>query len=255
MTRSRAARLILPSVAVLCGLVYLVRVPRLEGCGLPIVKAVPVLLLAAWAARASRNTPGRLVAAGLGASAFGDFLLDLGADTFLPGVAAFALAHVLYTLAFARADRRLRPLTAVPFVLWGGLVLWRVMPGLGPESLPVAAYVAVISVMMWRATAQAAGVWSQGAWLGLIGAVLFGASDTLIALGRWGGLAAGGWLVMVLYWTGQLGIAGWGVVRGFGEPARPSGEPSRNVVESMCERAGRPPDREESPGSGGQGAR
>jgi uncharacterized membrane protein YhhN len=255
MSRVRGSGAVLAVLAVVAGLVYLAPTPWLAGPGRAIVKAIPVLMLAAWVAINRPAAPAWLVTVGLAASAAGDILLDLGASTFLPGVGAFALAHVLYTAAFTLMDGRLRPLAALPFVAWGALVVWRVMPGLGPEAAPVILYVAIITAMMWRSAAQAAGVSSRGAWFGVVGAVLFGASDTLIALGRWGRLVADGRLVMLLYWAGQAGIASWAVATGAVGNRRRRNAALPDVVKSMCERAGRPPEREESPGSGGQGAR
>ena len=50
-------------------------------------------------------------------------------------------------------------------------------------KVPVAVYVSVITVMMWRAAARVGSSTTQplAARLGLAGAIAFGASDTLIA--------------------------------------------------------------------------
>jgi uncharacterized membrane protein YhhN len=89
-----------------------------------------------------------------------------------------------------------------------GLWLW---PALGPMRAPVAAYMLAIGAMMWRAAARVKGGirTDPGPWAGLAGAVLFGASDTLIAADRFHGPLSGvGLPVMALYWAGQVGIAG-----------------------------------------------
>jgi uncharacterized membrane protein YhhN len=75
---------------------------------------------------------------------------------------------------------------------------------------PVIVYVVVICAMMWRAAARLggspAGLFSESA--ALAGAVLFGASDSLIALDRFHAPARGGrYAIILLYWLGQWGIA------------------------------------------------
>jgi len=60
--------------------------------------------------------------------------------------------------------------------------------------------------MMWRAAARV-WTWPSPAALGLLGAVAFGLSDTLVAWGRfkapipWAAIP-----LMLLYWGGQAGI-------------------------------------------------
>jgi hypothetical protein len=74
----------------------------------------------------------------------------------------------------------------------------------------VLAYTAAICTMLWRAAARvgAPGDDARAAWLGLAGALLFAASDSLIALERFHGpLGGGGQAILPLYWLGQLGIA------------------------------------------------
>ena len=172
-----------------------------------LIKAVPVLALAAWVTRRSRHPLGRLTAAGLMLAAVGDVLLDAG--RFLPGLGAFLLAHVLYILAFLSVDSRPALARALPFAAWGLITFSLLRPGLGTLALPVGAYVVVITIMMWRAAARV-GIPRAGrvAWLGLAGALAFGASDTLIAVTRFLHPIEGGRVpIMLLYWLGQWGIA------------------------------------------------
>ncbi len=75
---------------------------------------------------------------------------------------------------------------------------------------PVAVYVAVICAMMWRAAARLGGDAALvfGEWTALGGAVLFAASDTLIALDRFHASMVGvRYPIILLYWIGQWGIA------------------------------------------------
>jgi len=173
-----------------------------------VAKPVPVLALASWVLAAAPTAFGGLVAAGLLLSALGDLLLELG--LFLPGLVAFLCAHLLYLAAFVRVETRPALGRALPFGAWGALALFVLWPGLGAMAVPVAVYVAVICTMMGRAAARvgSASTPALAAWLGLSGAVAFGASDTLIAFDRFHAPLPGvAWPVMALYWLGQSGIA------------------------------------------------
>ena len=182
-------------------------------------KPFPALALAAWVSFNSPRALGRLTAAGLVLSADGDVLLEIG--FFLPGLLAFLAAHLGYVAAFLTADRRPALGRALPFAAWGLTSFALLHPGLGPMAVPVAVYVAVISVMMWRAAARVGspGTPALAATLGLAGALAFGASDTLIAFNRFGTPIPGvRWPIMILYWLGQSGIAasavlGCGILR------------------------------------------
>ena len=197
--------LLLAAVGIAAALVYLAHVggdpARL------LVKPVPVLALAAWVALRSRQLVGRFTAAGLLLAAVGDVLLDAG--RFLPGLGAFLLAHVLYILAFVSVEKRLALARALPFAAWGLSTFGWLRPGLGTLALPVGAYVVVITIMMWRAAARVGNREAgRAAWLGLAGALAFGASDTLIAVTRFLQPIEGVRVpIMLLYWLGQWGIA------------------------------------------------
>ena len=192
----------------------------LLGLGSPawwlIVKPVPALCLAAWVAGRGRGRGARWFALGLLVSAAGDELLELGRGLFLAGLGAFLLAHLAYTAGFLMENRRPALVRAVPFVLWGALGFLAMRSDLGPVGGPVVVYMAAITAMMWRA---AAGVGHDGPprahqWLALGGAVLFGASDTLIGLDRFHGpLESARVPIIILYWLGQLGIAAGAVFR------------------------------------------
>ena len=173
------------------------------------LKPIPVLTLAYWCWPSVRDARARLVPAALVVSAVGDGLL-VHPRLFLPGVAVFLAAHLLYTAAFLACTRRLRLLRAVPFALWGAAGLALLVPVLGALVWPVAVYVLALCVMMWRAAAcvASAGGPRRAEWWALAGAVLFGMSDTLLALHRfltpWPDAP---YVYMILYWAGQAGIA------------------------------------------------
>ena len=75
---------------------------------------------------------------------------------------------------------------------------------------PVFVYVAVISVMLWRAGAQigADGTGGLRPWLATIGAWMFALSDMMVAWSRFVDPEAGLKVpLMLLYWAGQTAIA------------------------------------------------
>lgn len=170
------------------------------------VKPIPALCLLGWVLTARAGRYGLLVAVGLGLSALGDLLLEIPADLFVFGLGAFLVAHLAYIGATLTDARALHPLRLIPFALWcGGLYLW-LLPGMGDLVLPVGIYVVVIGTMLWRMAARADG--SLPTTLGLIGAITFAASDSLIAIRKFGADFTGAReAIMALYWAGQLGIA------------------------------------------------
>ena len=119
----------------------------------------------------------RWVFAGLALSAVGDvLLLSEEKRRFLAGLAAFLAAHLAYVGAFARAGVP-SPWTAVALVAAALLVLRWLWPRLGDMRLPVVAYCAVISLMLWFAL----GVDRPEVRLG---AVFFYLSDLFVARNR-----------------------------------------------------------------------
>jgi uncharacterized membrane protein YhhN len=165
-------------------------------------KPLPVLCLAVWVALGARAADAWLVAAGLAVSMVADVVIE---SSFLGGLALFLLAHVAYVAAFVARTAEPRPWLLLPFLAWGVLVVWRLWPGLGDMRVPVIAYAAVICTMMWRAAATTG---RPGGALAVMGAVLFAASDTLIAFDRFHRpIPHGRYAIMGLYWAGQLLIA------------------------------------------------
>lgn len=172
-----------------------------------IAKPLPAVALAVWTALLARSRAARVVVFGLVASAAGDALLDIK-GAFIIGMAAFAVAHIAYIFALLRDHRRLDSLVAIPFLFWGvGLFLY-IRAGLGPLVIPVAIYAAILSAMMWRAAARYSMDRTGIALIGLVGAVLFGFSDSIIALRLSGASFTGmSFVILTTYWIGQAGIA------------------------------------------------
>jgi len=182
-----------------------------------ITKPVPVLcLLILVLCRTGRYA--RLVAAGLAFSLAGDVLLEFPA-LFVAGLGAFLCAHISYIMAFLTDSTRPHLLRAVPFLVWLGLAYARMRPGLGEMAIPVTVYVIAIGVMLWRAAAMGL---APGPRPAVIGAVLFGLSDTLIGLDRFHAPISGvRYPIILLYWAGQCGIALSSLPRPPVEPVSP----------------------------------
>ena len=212
------ARHALAAVAMVAALLYVAglanRAPRLR----LVSKPVPALALAALALSARRDGYATAVAAGLVLSAVGDVLLERPGH-FVGGLATFLCAHLAYTAAFVRDERRLRLERAVPFAIWLLAAFWSVRPGLGDMTVPVVLYMFAIGTMLWRAAAR----WGAhpGALAALVGAILFGLSDTLIAIDRFRTPLPGApYAIIVLYWAGQTGIAASALAAASSHPSR-----------------------------------
>lgn len=181
-----------------------------------VAKPIPVLLLLGWLAVAGGSPLKWPLALGLAFSALGDVVIQRPGG-FLPGLACFLLAHLAYAAGFWRARRLLLALRALPFLLFAGLMGWWIAPGTAGMEIPVGVYILAISAMMWRASVLVgAPRWPPLVGrLALGGALLFAASDSLIAIHRF--VAPQPWAnvpIMVLYWLGQSGIAAAAVEAG-----------------------------------------
>jgi uncharacterized membrane protein YhhN len=130
-----------------------------------------------------------LIFAGLVLSAVGDLaLIPASRRWFLVGLVAFLLAHVAYTAAFGQRAN----LSALPPAGWAAIVAASIAlflyfrPHLGAMLWPVAAYVAVITLMLIAAWAVflTEGGRSTFGWLVATGAMLFYLSDITVARDR-----------------------------------------------------------------------
>src|SRR5262245_9015827 len=184
--------------------------PRLAG----LAKGVPIVLLLGWVLACEPAVGAayrRLVAAGLVFSLGGDLLL-LSRARFRAGLGSFFIGHVCYTLAFAMASTEVvaSPLALVALAGGGAGVLRVLWSHLTEERIPVICYVVMIAVMAWTAIGRASGASTPQPSCGLaaLGAVIFMASDTTLALDRfvnpWHGAHAA---VMVTYYAAQILIA------------------------------------------------
>lgn len=118
----------------------------------------------------------------LALSALGDYLLAATDQQrfFVPGLASFLLAHVVFVITFlplASAPGLGQVVAMALAVGASGLLLRRLLPRLGRLRMPVIAYFLVINAMICVAIASSSAGWVLGA-----GAVLFAFSDSLIAV-------------------------------------------------------------------------
>jgi len=174
-----------------------------------VAKPVPILCLAVWVGTRGRAWPGRLAVAGLVLSATGDVVLLLEhALAFPAGLGLFLVAHLLYTAAFTVDERALRPVRALPFAAAAAAMYAALWSGLGEMWIPVALYCGAIGAMGWRAAARVDGPGSGARWIGVAGAALFMASDSMVAWNAFREpLPYGPYLVMTTYYLAQAGIA------------------------------------------------
>jgi uncharacterized membrane protein YhhN len=126
-----------------------------------------------------------LIVLGLIFSLAGDIFLMLPSDRFLPGLASFLVAHLLYIAAFSQSEGfQLSLLALAPFAFASAALLRLLWPHLAGMKLPVTLYVVVSVTMGWQAAAQWSSVGETWALLALVGAILFTLSDAALALNR-----------------------------------------------------------------------
>ena len=173
-----------------------------------VLKPLPVLALVLVVSQ-RRGRVRSSVLTGLLLGAVGDVLLEPRLPSlFLPGLVTFLLGHVAYVVGFTREAPRLQVLRLLPSVLIVGVVLALVLPALKEPPVPIILYALTIGAFAWRAAARVGHVEAVHAWFGVVGALLFVASDTLLAVNRFVqpfefAVPA----ILVTYWSAQAFIA------------------------------------------------
>lgn len=150
------------------------------------IVAASAYVAAALSLGAGYSDYGRLMLGGMFFCWLGDLLLVSRRNRalFLGGLTAFLVGHVFYSVAFLA-----RGVTAPLVVLAAAVMLvfavsvfrWLLPHLVGAMRLPVAVYVATISLMMVLAAATSG---APGGGLILVGAALFVISDLLVARNR-----------------------------------------------------------------------
>ena len=160
--------------------------------------------------RANDLTPRHalLLGAALLASLVGDVFLMLPGNWFIPGLAAFLVAHLFYLALFRLGQTWFPSRPALALCLgFGALMLVGLWSGLGDVGLKVAVavYVVAIGLMAAQAVGRASNLGDASARAVAAGAVVFMASDSLIAVNRFVSTIpyAPLW-ILATYYTAQL---------------------------------------------------
>jgi uncharacterized membrane protein YhhN len=183
---------------------------------------MPLLMMAFYAAVRRISLVGKLVLGAAFLSWMGDVLLMFEGHNeifFIAGLICFLTAHLFYIRYFQKLESlkssffRKRPLMLIFIAAYTVELLYLLWPGLGPMKVPVIVYAIVISLML------AAAFWLYGKLPNSIslffisGAVLFIASDSMLAINKFKNeFANAGLLIMVTYAAAQFCIV-YGAVR------------------------------------------
>ncbi len=172
-----------------------------------------VILIAALSLQAPGVETGYAagVLVGLVLSPGGDVALMFPARAFMIGLVLFLLAHVAYAVTFT-AFNGFHPgdLISGGVLLVLAVVIYRYLePGLERMKVPVIVYIAIICLMVNRATSAFFGTTFSPtqAWLMTIGATLFWISDVILAVNRFRRPFKYHRLSLAFYYGGQLLIA------------------------------------------------
>jgi sterol desaturase/sphingolipid hydroxylase (fatty acid hydroxylase superfamily)/uncharacterized membrane protein YhhN len=154
----------------------------------------------------SQHAP--LMLAALLFSLAGDVFLMLPGDYFIPGLAAFLVAHLFYIARFRHDAGWFAQRSALKLVLAVGAgvytALWPHLPDTGLR-IAVAAYIVVICLMAAQALGRAHTLGGAGAGCVAAGACIFMVSDTLIAIDKFlVPLPLAPFWILVTYYAAQL---------------------------------------------------
>jgi uncharacterized membrane protein YhhN len=177
-----------------------------------VFKPLAVVFVILVALQSEFGTPGAykfLIVVGLLFSLAGDVFLMLPRDRFVAGLSSFLVAHLFYVAAFASDGGLAWSASAgAALAVYGALMLGLLWARLGSLKGPVAAYVLVILLMAWAASSRWLNAGPAGSGLAAAGALLFAASDSLLAWNRFrGGFRAAQALVLGTYFAAQWLIA------------------------------------------------
>ncbi|HRY04307.1 MAG TPA: lysoplasmalogenase [Beijerinckiaceae bacterium] len=206
--------MILTLAAALSGAVSIVAFQTGPWMVAAISKALTTILIITYAAwREGGDGYSRAILAGLVASLTGDVFLLWPQQGFLPGLAAFLLAHLAYLHAFTGGLKRGLALApsigyAVYTVVAFGF-LWSSVPT--HLRAPVIVYVAALMTMAAAAAARATQAKPEKALparTAALGAALFVLSDTILAFDKFmGPIAFAHVFILAAYWLAQWAIA------------------------------------------------
>jgi uncharacterized membrane protein YhhN len=145
----------------------------------------------------------------------GDVLL-MNKDYFILGLVAFLIGHVMYIFAYRQHQfedtanalfgiQRIR--LAFPIILAATGLVVILLPVLGDLKIPVILYATVLAVMVINALFRYGRTTSPSFWLVFGGAVLFMASDSILAINKFlMHITLGEFYIMLTYTAAQLFI-------------------------------------------------
>ncbi|OED42239.1 hypothetical protein ACH42_12330 [Endozoicomonas sp. (ex Bugula neritina AB1)] len=185
------------------------------------IKALPIILLLFWGLSALSGKLRIGVTAALIASAAGDVFLAMRADLFIPGLASFLVAQLIYAFIFwsrRKTDQHRKWLVVgfIPLVLIVGSI---VLPASEELLIPVTAYLVAISLMVIGAAL------SDRPWQWVyMGAFIFAISDSLIAINKFVIPISNAelWIMLFYYLAQYLMVSG--IIRGEKRRAVPRNE-------------------------------
>lgn len=135
---------------------------------------------------------------------------------FMDGLVAFLVGHVLYVITYRRfrwesTETGLSPVQKIrfslPVVLAGTGLIVVLYPVLGALKVPVAIYATIMMIMMMNAIFRFGRTPSKSFWLVLLGALLFMASDSILAINKFmAKIEMSGVLIMTTYISAQYFI-------------------------------------------------
>jgi uncharacterized membrane protein YhhN len=204
----RTSQLLL-AISVAASLTFLVARPFTAGDWPVIFEVLSILLLSMLGFRCDRLLGGALVI-----SSVGDFLLGIprlggldGESLFLFGLGSFLVAHILYIGVFLkyramvwRKPSLARKLGVLVILVALASVLGILRPSLGSMLIPVMAYSLVLCCMGISAMLA-----DLGNPLAGLGALLFIASDAMLAISKFRGPFAGNaQLIWITYYSAQF---------------------------------------------------
>ena len=164
-------------------------------------KPLPLIVLLILISKKSKYN--KYITAGLIFSLIGDVFLMNNVGLFLLGLIAFLIAHLFYIIAFINNSKKMVLLSYLPFAAYGFAFFLFIKYSLGDALIPVACYIFIITLMLWRAFVQRkSGTLAKWAF---VGALFFTLSDSVLAFARfykpffWDSLA-----IMITYWAAQF---------------------------------------------------
>lgn len=175
---------------------------------LPIVSLIIFVLLHGMSL-ADEYAFSRRILSGLVLSCIGDALL-VWPEYFVHGMAAFGVAHVIYTYAFGFKPFN-AALGAILYTLCA-LVTAVLMPGLsGVLAIGIPVYNCLLVTTVWRAIARVQlfeELWTWTKLCSCAGGIMFAVSDAMIGIHHfYHPILYSQTLIMVTYYAAQLGIA------------------------------------------------